>query len=183
MYLSRRMPSGGFAVYRQGLAEVLQIYNKVERKTSLNPCPAIIRFGRDYHNQICPQGLKLSNPPNAGRYFSDVSDDSKMQPSPPNQWFSFPSWYSSLSLNLLNYTSIKPICTHLFALDRIKIRSFNLYIRVELLLRLIWRVTGRGRWVIGSAISLVLSFWNNERIQKLKRIEGNKILTSSICIG
>ncbi|CAD5318467.1 unnamed protein product [Arabidopsis thaliana] len=121
MYLSRRMPSGGFAVYRQGLAEVLQIYNKVERKTSLNPCPAIIRFGRDYHNQMYPQGLKLSNPLNAGRYFSNVSNDSKMQPSPPNQWFNFPSW---------------------------------------------------GRWVIGSTISLVLSFWNNERIQKLKRIEG-----------
>jgi hypothetical protein len=29
----------------------------------------------------------------------------------------------------------------------------------------------------------VLSFWNNERLQKLKRIEGNKILTSFICIG
>jgi hypothetical protein len=108
MYLSRRMQSGGFAVYRQGLAEVLQIYNKVERKTSMNPCPAIIRFGRDYHNQICPQGLKLSNPLNAGRYFSNVSNDSKMQPSPPNQWFNFPSWYSSLSL-CLNPSNIRRI--------------------------------------------------------------------------
>ncbi|KAL1224842.1 hypothetical protein V5N11_015620 [Cardamine amara subsp. amara] len=121
MYLSRRMQSGGYAVYRQGLAEVLQIYNKVEKKTSLNPCPAIIRFGRDYHNQMSPQGLKFSNPVNAGRYFSNGSNNSKMQSSPPNQWFNFPSW---------------------------------------------------GRWIIGSAISVVLSFWNNKRIQKLKRIEG-----------
>ncbi|XP_010518257.1 PREDICTED: uncharacterized protein LOC104793566 isoform X1 [Camelina sativa] len=120
MYPTRRMQSGGFSVYRQGLTEVLHIYNNVERKTSMNPYPAIIRFRRDYPNQMCPQGLKLSNPVNAGRYFSNVSNDSKMQPSPPSQWFNFPSW---------------------------------------------------GRWVIGSAMSLVLSFWNNKRIQKLKRIE------------
>ncbi|KFK39953.1 hypothetical protein AALP_AA3G310800 [Arabis alpina] len=117
------MQSGGYAVYRQGLAEVLQIYNKVERKTYLSPFPTIIRFGGDYNNQMSPQGLKLlSNPPvNAGNYFSNGSNNAKMQPSPPNRWFNFPSW---------------------------------------------------GRWVIGSAISLVLSFWNNQRIQKLKRIEG-----------
>ncbi|VVA99180.1 unnamed protein product [Arabis nemorensis] len=116
------MQSGGYAVYRQGLAEVLQLYNnKVERKASLTPFPTIIRFGREYNNQMTPQGLKLSsNPPvNAGN--NHISNGSKMQPSPPNRWFNFPSW---------------------------------------------------GRWVIGSAISLVLSFWNNERMQKLKRIEG-----------
>ncbi|CAA7038115.1 unnamed protein product [Microthlaspi erraticum] len=115
------MQSGGYAVYRQGLVEVLQIYNKVERKTSMNPCPTIMRFSRDYSKQMSPQGIKLSNPVNAGKYFCNGSNNSKMQPSPPNSWFSWPSW---------------------------------------------------GRWVIGSVISLMLSFWNNERIQKLKRIEG-----------
>lgn len=101
MYLSRRMQSGGYAVYRQGLAEVLQIYNKVERKTSMNPCPTIIRFGRDYNNQMSPQGLKFSNPVNAGKNFNNGSNNSKMQSSPPNRWFNFPSWYS-LSLFVLH---------------------------------------------------------------------------------
>ncbi|KAJ0241814.1 Uncharacterized protein HA466_0211770 [Hirschfeldia incana] len=121
MYLSRRMQSGGYAVYRQGLAEVLQTCNKVERKTPMNPCPKIILFGRDYSNQMSQQSLKLSNSVNAGKYFRNNFNNSKMQPSPPNPWFNIPSW---------------------------------------------------GRWVIGSAISVVLSFWNNNRMQKLKRIKG-----------
>ncbi|ESQ51122.1 hypothetical protein EUTSA_v10022863mg [Eutrema salsugineum] len=121
MYLIRRMQSGGYAVYRQGLAEVLQIYNKVERKTSMNPCPTILRLGRDYSNQRSPQGLKLLNPVNAGKYLSNGSNNSKFQSSPPKPWLNVPSW---------------------------------------------------GRWLIGSTISLVLSFWNNKRMQKLKRIDG-----------
>ncbi|CAH2051891.1 unnamed protein product [Thlaspi arvense] len=122
MYLSRRMQSGCFAVYRKGLSEILQIYNKVERKTSMNPCPkTIILFGRNYYNQMSPQELKFINPVYAVKYFGNGSSNSKMQSSLPKQWFNFPSW---------------------------------------------------GRWAIGSAISLVLSFWNNKRIQKLKQIEG-----------
>lgn len=93
MYLSRRMQSGSYAVYRQGLAEVLHTYNKVERKTSMNPYPKIILFGRDYSNQMSPQSLKLSNPVNAGKYFSNDFNNSKMQSSPPNPWFNLPSWY------------------------------------------------------------------------------------------
>ncbi|XP_013741177.1 uncharacterized protein LOC106444225 isoform X1 [Brassica napus] len=122
MYLSRRMQSGSYTVYRQGLAEVLHTYNKVERKTSMNPYPKIILFGRDYSNQMSPQSLKLSNPVNAGKYFSNDFNNSKMQSSPPNPWFNLPS------------------C--------------------------------RGRWVIGSVISVALSFWNNNRMQQLKRIKG-----------
>lgn len=122
MYLSRRMQSGSYAVCRQGLAEVLQTYNKVERKTSMNPCPKIILFGRDYSIQTSQQGLKLSNSVSAGKYFRNNFNNSKMQSSPPNPWFNLPSW---------------------------------------------------GRWVIGSAISVVLSFWNNNRMQKLKRIKAD----------
>lgn len=92
MYLSRRMQSGSYAVYRQGLAEVLHTYNKVERKTSMNPYPKIILFGRDYSNQMSPQSLKLSNPVNAGKYFNNDFNNSKMQSSPPNPWFNLPSW-------------------------------------------------------------------------------------------
>ncbi|CAH8387933.1 unnamed protein product [Eruca vesicaria subsp. sativa] len=114
MYLSRRMQSGSYAVYRQGLAEVIQTYNKVERKTCMNPCRTITLFGRECSNQMSPLSLKLSNPVNAGKY-------SKMQSSPSNPWFNLPSW---------------------------------------------------GRWLIGSAIPVVLSFWNNNRMQKLKRIKG-----------
>ncbi|KAL0733079.1 hypothetical protein Bca4012_009289 [Brassica carinata] len=121
MYLSRRMQSGSYAVCRQGLAVVIQTYNKVEGKTSMNPCPKIILFGRDYSNQMSPQRLKLSNSVSAGKYFSNDFNNSKMQSSPPNPWFNLSSW---------------------------------------------------GRWVIGSVISLVLSFWNNNRMQKLKRIKG-----------
>ncbi|KAG5406472.1 hypothetical protein IGI04_012591 [Brassica rapa subsp. trilocularis] len=125
MYLSRRMQSGSYAVYRQGLAEVLHTYNKVERKTSMNPYPKIILFGRDYSNQMSPQNLNLSNPVNAGKYFSNDFNNSKMQSSPPNPWFNLPSW---------------------------------------------------GRWFIGSVISVVLYFWNNNRMQQLKRIKGSKNL-------
>lgn len=115
MYLSRRMQSGGgYAVYRQGLLEVLQIYNKVERKTSMNPCPTIMRFGRGYSNQMSPQGLKLSNPVNAGKYFSNGSNNSKMQSSPPNSWFSCPSWYSLFFYFYIRTRRKLVFCTFIF---------------------------------------------------------------------
>ncbi|KAL0885201.1 hypothetical protein Bca101_009183 [Brassica carinata] len=96
MYLSRRMQSGSYAVCRQGLAVVIQTYNKVEGKTSMNPCPKIILFGRDYSNQMSPQRLKLSNSVSAGKYFSNDFNNSKMQSSPPNPWFNLSSWMQKL---------------------------------------------------------------------------------------
>ncbi|CAN8270766.1 unnamed protein product [Cochlearia groenlandica] len=127
--LSRRMQSGSYTVvYRQGLMEILQMYNKVDRNKSymMNPyCSNIIGFKRDYcnnNNQMSPKGLKLTNDKvNGGKYLSNGLNEPKMKPSPSYQWFNLPSW---------------------------------------------------ARWVIGSAFSLLLSFWNNKRVQSLKQIQG-----------